>query len=114
MHEMSIALNVVEIASREAESAGADRIESITLEIGQLAGVLIDSLKFCFESACKDSMAAGAALHIDEVTGKGRCQSCSHEFEVDAFIALCPKCDSYRIEIVQGRELRVKSIEVND
>ena len=114
MHEMSIAMSVIEIACKEAQAGGAERIESIQMDVGKLAGVMIDSLEFCFEAARKDSMAAEADLIINELPGKGRCQDCGTTFEVESFVTICPECESYRVEIEQGRELRVASITVAD
>jgi len=114
MHEMSIALNVVEIACQQAVGAGADKVESITLEIGDLAGVMLDSLEFCFPSACKGTIAAEAVLKVDRVAGEGHCLECDAHFPVESFITICPECEQYRVEILHGRELRVKSIMVND
>jgi hydrogenase nickel incorporation protein HypA/HybF len=114
MHEMSIALSVIDIASKEAQANGATSIETIHLDVGKLAGVMIDSLEFCFEAARKDSMAAQAELKINEIAGRGKCQQCGTGFEVDTFVTICPECGGYRVDIEQGRELRVASITVAD
>lgn len=114
MHEMSIALSVIDIASKEARAGKADKIEAIHLDVGMLAGVMIDSLEFCFDSASKDSMANGAELIINQIPGRGKCLECGTAFEVESFITICPNCGAYRVEIDQGRELRVASITVSD
>lgn len=114
MHEMSIAMNIVGIACKEAQNEGAKSIKSIELDVGSLAGVMVDSLKFCYESTCKGTLAEDSQLLINEIVGKGRCQKCSLEFEIESFMALCPQCESYEIEIKQGRELRLKAVTVNE
>jgi len=114
MHEMSIAMNIVDIACKEAQHAGAPSIATIELEVGKLAGVMMDSLNFCYESVCKGTLAENSKLVINEVVGKGHCLKCAAEFEIDSFMALCPECESYEVEILQGRELRLKAVTVNE
>ncbi len=114
MHEMSIAMSIVDIACKEAEKDGAASISEIELNVGRLAGVMVDSLKFCYDSACKGTLAENSTLIVNEIAGKGRCLQCDNLFEIDSFMALCPDCDSYKIEIIQGRELKLKAISVNE
>ncbi|NQV14383.1 hydrogenase maturation nickel metallochaperone HypA [bacterium] len=113
MHEMSIAMNIVDIACKEAQSEGASTISIIELDVGKLAGVMIDSLKFCYDSVCKNTLAEGSELVINEISGSGHCLDCATEFEIDSFMALCPNCESYKVDINQGRELRLKAVTVN-
>ena len=113
MHEMSIALNIVTIACDEAKKDGAQSISRIDLDIGILAGVMIDSLQFCYESACKGTLAEGSTLAINEITAKASCQNCMHTFEINDFMAICPQCQGYKINILQGRELQLKTVRVN-
>jgi len=114
MHEMSIAMNIVKIACNEAEKDGAPAITRIELEVGTLSGVMMDSLKFCYDSACRGTLAEGSSLVIHEVKAEAFCRTCEHVFEVDAFMALCPECQGYAIEIRKGRELKLKAISVPD
>ena len=114
MHEMSIAANILEIATRQATEAGARVINRIEIEVGRLAGVEITALEFCFETARKMTGATAAStLVIHPVAGRGRCPECRREFSVDFFVALCPKCGAGGVEILQGRELKVRCINVD-
>lgn len=113
MHEMSIAINVINIACKEAQKDGAESISVIEMEVGSLSGVMIDSLTFCYEAACKDTMAEDSALKIIPIPATAKCLKCKHEFEIESFMALCPECESYEIDILRGRELRLKAISVN-
>jgi len=113
MHEMSIAMNIVNIACSEAEKDGASSISKIELDVGKLSGVMIDSLQFCYESACKGTLAENSTLSIKELPAVASCKKCEHIFEIEAFMALCPECDSYEIDITQGRELKLRAVSVN-
>jgi len=113
MHEMSIAMNIVSIACKEAEKDGASSVSNIELDVGKLSGVMIDSLNFCYESACKGTMAENSTLSINELPALATCKKCQHAFEIESFMALCPICESYEIDINQGRELKLKALRVN-
>lgn len=113
MHEMSLALSIMELVTAEAEAAGAQRVNRIELEVGSLAGVLVDSLRFCLEAAVRDTMAAEAALAIHELAATGRCPACGASSPMASLITACPRCDQSLV-LEHGRELRVVSITVDE
>jgi len=112
MHEMAIAMNLVQIAVEQAQSAGVGRINRLDVEIGVLAGVEIAALSFCYESARLGTLCEEAEISIMEIPGLGRCTACTTETDVDFFVAFCPGCGG-GLEIVRGRELRLKSLNVD-
>lgn len=113
MHEMGIALQIVEIATASLpEDLGHGRVEKVNLKIGKLAAVVPESLRFCFEVAVKDTPLAGAKLAIEEVSVVARCKACNQEFTIDEAVFICKTCDSGSLEILSGRELDIESIEV--
>jgi len=69
MHELSIAISIVEVASEEAQQQGGVRVESVHLKLGALSGVVKDALLFSWDLACEDSPIAGAKLEIEEARG---------------------------------------------
>lgn len=113
MHEMSIVAGILDIAEDQARSAAATVINTIEVEVGQLAGVEIPALEFCFDIARRDTMAANARLIIHEIPGRGHCPDCGREVAVDFFMAVCPACGQGLVEITQGRELKVRSLNVD-
>jgi len=112
MHELSIVKNIISIVAMEAERSGAERITEVHLEIGQLSGVEFDSLEFAFKNLSPGSVIESAEITIDKPKGIARCIRCGYEFEIENFIGLCNKCSSFDLEIIKGRELRVKSITI--
>ena len=113
MHEMSIAMSILEIAGQQARQADARRIAAIDVEIGTLAGVEIDSLEFCFEVARRnDPLTRDAELVIERIAAVGRCPACDLDVPLESFVAICPECGQ-GVEIRQGRELRVRSLRVD-
>lgn len=113
MHEMSIAMNIVDIAEQHAKEAGAKRINKIVLEIGSLSGVLTDALQFCFASATKNTMADQAELEIIKQPAIATCERCHHTFETDQMVPTCPQCGEMVFNIKNGKELRIKYINVD-
>ena len=113
MHEMSIVAGVLDIVENEARSAGATVINSVEIEVGALAGVEVDSLEFCFEVARKDTLAANASLVIHEIPGLGHCSDCGQDVAMDYFMAVCSACGEGLLEVLQGQELRVRSLNVD-
>jgi len=113
MHEMSIAMNVVDIAVKTALKEKAKNINKIILEVGSLSGVVPDALEFCFDSACKGTIAEGAELELIEIQAQAICESCQYPFPTKQMVSQCPQCNEYVLNIQGGRELQVKSINVD-
>jgi hydrogenase nickel incorporation protein HypA/HybF len=112
MHELSIAMGIVKIAEDETAKAKATEVSKIELVVGVLSGVEIDSLEFVWSSAVKDSVLENAKLEIIKIGGKGKCADCDTEFEMENIYDVCPKCSSNFKGIIQGKELKVKALEV--
>jgi len=113
MHELSIAMGIVELAEKEAKKGGGSVIESIELEIGKLSGVEIEALDFAWPVAVKDTMLANAKRTIISINGKAKCADCGLVFDIENLFDSCPKCNSYLKDIFQGKELRIKAITVD-
>jgi hydrogenase nickel incorporation protein HypA/HybF len=112
MHELSIAMGIVEIARKEAAKAKVDVIKAIDLEIGTLSGVEIDSLNFAWPMAIDGSVLQNAEKRIHVIEAKARCFDCDYEFDIKNLFDSCPKCGSHFKNIYKGKEMRVKSIEI--
>lgn len=113
MHEMSIAINLVDLAVETALQNKAKKINSITLELGNLAGVVQEALEFCFESACKGTIAEGAKLELINLKARAFCEHCQREFNANQIALNCPECGAFTLNVKGGRELRIKSINVD-
>lgn len=113
MHEMTIVAGILRIVEDQARAAGARTINTITLDIGDLAGIETDALRFSFQAARRETMAAEAELVINRIPGRGRCPECGAETLVEFHVAVCPECGQGLMDVFQGRELKVKSINVD-
>jgi hydrogenase nickel incorporation protein HypA/HybF len=113
MHELSLALSIIEIAQESAHKENAKAVNEIELEIGTLSGVVLEAMEFALDAAVKGTILENAKTKIITIPGRAKCLACSHEFDLDDIIAICPKCDSFETEIIQGKELRIKSLIIN-
>ena len=114
MHEMSLALEIVGLAVNTAERANGERINSVEIEVGTLAGVLIDSLEFCLDAAAKETMADGASFQLIPKYAFGRCRDCGIDFEVDSYFQHCPECDGISVDITGGKDLKVTAVTIEE
>jgi len=114
VHEMSMAISIIDIAISEAERAQARTINEIEVEVGQLAGVMAESLSFCLEAAAHSTMAESAAFTLIQVPGKGHCLTCQRECTISEFPAQCSACGGFGVSITAGTELKIRSISINE
>ena len=113
MHEMGIALQIVEIARGAIPpDLGLVRVERVNLKIGKLAAVVPDSLRFCFDIVIKDTPLEGAELHIQEMPVLARCKRCGEQWTIHEPVFTCNTCNSGELEILSGCELDIESIEI--
>jgi hydrogenase nickel incorporation protein HypA/HybF len=109
MHELSITRNVVAIVS---EHAVGQRVTRVRLEIGCLSAIVPEAIRFCFGVCAADTPVAGAALEIDEIPGRGRCNQCGTEFGLSALVGRCPGCGHTGLRLIAGQEIKIKEMEV--
>jgi hydrogenase nickel incorporation protein HypA/HybF len=119
VHELTITQSVLDIALKHARQAEAGRILRIHLIIGDLSGIVDDSVQFYFDFVSRDTPAEGAELVFRRVPARFRCRACGEEYGLGeqagrrAYYGWsCPGCEELQPEILAGREFLVDSIEV--
>ena len=110
MHELSIALSIVDIAEEEVKKNNASVVEEIVIDIGMLSNIQVDSLEFLWDQAVKASVLEGAQRKLNLVPGKARCTVCCKEFQMNEIFDACPECHDFLNEIVEGKELKIRSL----
>lgn len=113
MHELSIVMSIVDIAEEQVQRAGARHVEEIELDIGTLAGIEMTALEFAWSEGVRNTVLATAKRTINHIPAKSRCLDCGCVFPVDTLFQSCPKCGEYLNEMIQGKELKVKSLVVS-
>jgi hydrogenase nickel incorporation protein HypA/HybF len=114
MHELSIAMSIVELAEEEAERRGV-QIDAVHLKLGALSGVVKGALLSCFEMACENTRLQGSRLVVEEVPVVIFCPSCRVQRPISSVQSFrCPECGTPCPEIVQGKELEVVALEIQE
>jgi hydrogenase nickel incorporation protein HypA/HybF len=112
MHELSIARSIVETVLDEAGKAHAAKVVKVTLKIGELAGVMPDSLLFSFELLTRGTIAAEAELSIITLAITAQCSRCNSIFTITQNRYRCSECGNPDIELRSGRELQIAGMEI--
>jgi len=111
VHELAITQNIVDIA---LGTAADRRIKTITIVIGELSGIVEDSVRFCFDVVAAETAAQGATLTVRTVSARIQCSGCASEYEPDSGEWLCPRCGNLGGQVMRGRECYIESIDVED
>jgi hydrogenase nickel incorporation protein HypA/HybF len=111
VHELSVAQSLLDIILDESKRHGLERINKVKLQVGEFASIVPDSLTFCFDLVCRDTVAEGAVLEIEPVDLTARCDKCDLSFKVEKYEFFCPRCGEPASKLLSGRELTIMSIE---
>lgn len=112
MHELSIAMSIVEMAQEEAERRGV-RVDAVHLRLGPLSGVVADALLFCYEVAAADTALRDSRLVIEPTAVKVFCDACGEERKLDSIQDFsCKICGRPTPRVLEGKELEVVALEV--
>jgi len=114
MHEMSIAESIIEIVQQHLPKHEGCKVRSVTLRVGALAGIVPESLEFCFTALTTDTPLDGARLTIGRVPLAATCRACGVTSEIHLESFACPACQDSNIEVLSGTELQVTEIETDD
>ena len=109
MHELGITRNIVAIVLEEAKGR---KVKRVTLEVGKLSAIIPQSIHFCFDICCKQTLLEGAILEIIETQGIGKFLQCKTETSLAQPYGKCSYCGSFELEIIQGQELKIKEMEL--
>jgi hydrogenase nickel incorporation protein HypA/HybF len=114
MHELSIAMSILDVAGEEALRQNV-RVLAVRLRLGPLSGVVKEALLSAYELAREDSLLPESRLEIEEVPIRMNCPACGQEQPVESIQQIrCAVCGAPGYEIVQGREMEVVGLEVSD
>lgn len=114
MHEMSVAQNIVEIVEQHLPDEPNVKVASVRIRIGELSGIVPDSLEFCFSAITTNTALDGARLSMEFVPIQIHCKSCHETTTLTTLIFMCTTCGNSDLEITGGNELQVVEIELED
>jgi hydrogenase nickel incorporation protein HypA/HybF len=112
MHEMSLIESVVALVEDERRKQDFSRVRVIRLAVGVLGHAEPAALHFCFDVVTRGTIADGARLEIEQVSGAGWCASCRQTVSLCERFAACPVCGDTQVRMTAGGELRLSELEV--
>lgn len=114
MHELSIAMSIVDAAQEEAQRRGV-QVTAVHLRLGALSGVVKDALQFSYEMACQDTPLEGSQLIVEDLPVIVFCALCQKEQTLGSVqMFACPTCGTPTMDVRQGKELEVYALEVQE
>ncbi len=112
MHELSIAMSIIDVVAEEAARQQA-RVDAVHLKVGVLSGVVADALQFSYEMACRDTPLQGSRLVIEEIPIVVFCSRCQVERTLESMqLFCCPECGTPSGDLRHGKELEVVALEI--
>lgn len=112
MHELSLCQGILDTLETEARKQDFRRVRSVQLEIGALAGVDDEALRFGWEAVSPGTLAEGAALDIVRLPGSAWCFQCQETVDVGQYYDPCPRCRGHKLQVSGGEQLKIKQLEV--
>ena len=107
---MTIANQIIKLATRHAREASAGSVSQVELDIGRLSGIELESLRFALSVATRETMLEGAEFRINTIDPVFECQSCQMPYTPETSLGVCPNCGENRSVLIKGDELQIKSL----
>ena len=112
MHELSICEGIQQVLEQQAQTQGFSRVRKVWLEIGPLAGVELEALRFSFEVVARGTLSEGARLEIVQPPTEAWCLQCSTSVPISTRFESCPECGGHQLQVTSGDQMRIKELEV--
>jgi len=115
MHELSIVSSIVDTVTESVAAYPGARVKEVRLRVGALAAVIEDSLLFCYGIATEGTPLEGSALVVTTVPVVVHCAACGKDGAIESLQSFrCPQCGELTMDVRQGRELEIESIEIDE
>lgn len=115
MHELGLINYVVEEVSKIAEEQNVRKIHSVTLQFGEVSGIVTSYLHdYWVWYTKKFPLFDGAALKTEEIPAVTWCDDCRITYSTVKYGKICPHCGSARTWLLRGNEMMIKEVEVED
>ena len=112
MHEMSLMEGLLQVIEEQARESGYERVHGVVLEVGLLANVEVEALRFAFDVVTRGTLAEGAELEVQMPQGLGWCAECDQEVLIEARFDPCPVCSQGPVLLTKGSQILLKALDV--
>jgi len=113
MHEYGVTEEMLRLVLREMNAAGASRATKVSLILGDISGIVEESVRFYWDFVSRDTPAEGALLDFARVAPQARCGACGLVYAPESRDQRCPGCGEALARLLRGDEFRVESIDVD-
>jgi hydrogenase nickel incorporation protein HypA/HybF len=114
MHELSIANDILTVIRQNVPQEELSNIENIKVKIGDMCGVVAESLEFCFQAIISETELDKAKLMIEKIPFVLKCNLCGKESSNEFGIRVCPDCGSTDTKVISGLEMQVTEVELKE
>ncbi|HEX4012485.1 MAG TPA: hydrogenase maturation nickel metallochaperone HypA [Candidatus Cybelea sp.] len=113
MHEVSVALGLLEDVQSTASEQGIDRVYAVHIRLGALTGIVRDALLFSWDVVTAQTICEGSELRVEDIPLTVYCEQCGADREPRPGSGLlCPQCATICPTVVRGREMQLVAMEV--
>ena len=112
MHELGIVFHIIRTVEDVAKENHVARIQRVTLQLGEVSGVVESYLQDCWKwAAAKSEILPGAALTVEQIPAITLCEDCGQQYPTVPHGRTCPHCGSEDTWLLRGSEISIKEIE---
>ena len=113
MHELSVAQNIIDIVRDNVPKEELVNVKSILIDVGEMSGIVADSLEFCFDVVKLETPLQNSKINIKKIPFILFCNQCNKETSNTAGIRMCEYCGGFDTRIISGTEMQIKEVELN-
>lgn len=113
MHELSIVFDILDTVEASAKANKVRLVKSVTLEIGEVSTIVPSYFRDVWKWAVeKRELTKGCKLKIKTIKAVSICRDCGTKYSTLEYAKICPNCKSTNTELLKGREVNIKEMEV--
>jgi hydrogenase nickel incorporation protein HypA/HybF len=110
MHELGIMFQVVRTVEGIARQNGLAKIDTLVLQVGEIAPVVPHYIEACYPAAVDGTLLQETKLKIEIIPANARCKACGQVFNLLQHRRACPRCAGADWELLSGKEFSIKEI----
>ena len=113
MHELGVVFYVIDECQKIAVDNKVKHVNSVTIELGTVSGVIDKYLVDCWKWAVnKHENMTNCELKIEKIIAITHCEDCGNDYNTIVYGKICPYCKSTNTYLLQGNEFNIKEMEV--
>ncbi len=114
MHELGIVFHIIDTVEEAARENNIQKVQSVTVEIGQVSTVIPEYLTDCWAWAVKKkgTLLQDCAMEVERIPAVTHCDGCGQDYGTVEHGKTCPHCGSNDTWLLTGNEINIKEITV--